>query len=100
MPRWIQVGEVTFGAKGQGKTQRVTVTLPEDMAETLLRESTERQTTVSGVVREAVAEYFANREPEGLPEFVGMLEGEDPTLSERVEEIIANDFSDPDFDRG
>jgi len=87
--RWLQVGEVSFGRRSAGKTQRITITLPQELADELLGESTARTTTVSAVVREAVAEYFARRQPEGLPEFVGMVEGVDPADSERIEEILA-----------
>lgn len=91
MPKRVQVDEVTPGSKSGSKTQRVTVTLPEEIATGLVRESLDRGTTVSGLVRQAVAEYFARRDPEGLPGFVGMADHPDPTLSERVEEIIAQD---------
>ena len=100
LDKWIQVGEITFGSKGSGKTQRITVTLPDAIAAELVRESTDRQTTVSALVREAVTEYFADREAGGLPEFVGMGEHPDPDLSERVEEIMREDFASGDPDRG
>lgn len=86
-----EAGESTFGAV----TQRVTVTMPAQLSEELARESADRRTTVSAVVREAVVEYFARRVPEGLPEFVGMAEHPDTELSEHVEDAIAADFSMP-----
>lgn len=88
MPRWIQVGEVSFGGRAEGKSQRITVTLPSDIADELMRESVDRTTTVSAVVREAVTAYFAQGSSEVLPDFVGMVDGDDPTASERIEEII------------
>jgi len=90
--RWLQGGDLSFGSSSSGgKTQRVTVTVPAPLAEQLVRESIDQSSTVSAVVREAVTEYFARREPEGLPGFVGLAEHPDETLSERVEEIIAED---------
>jgi len=84
-----------MGTEG-GKTQRVTVTLPAPVAETLVREAEDGGRTVSALVREAVIEYFTHREPEGLPEFVGMADHPDETLSERVEDIIGDDFGHRD----
>ena len=98
MPRRIQAGEAGVGSKVGPQTQRVTITLPAALAQELVEESVERNTTASAVVREAVTEYFARRQPEGLPEFVGMVEGDDPTLSERVEEILAQEFGRPRSD--
>lgn len=95
MSRRIQVGGVDPGSKAGGETQRITVTLPARLSEELVRESVDRTTTVSAVVREAIAEYFARRGPEGLPEFVGMAEHPDTLLSERFEDLIAEDFSAP-----
>ncbi len=104
MPKWIQVGDVSFGSKDGPTTTRITVTLPTPLADELAREAFDRRkgASVSGIVREAVTEYFAHRQDEGLPGFVGMIDAPDidPTTSERVEEIIAEDFSHGDPDRG
>jgi metal-responsive CopG/Arc/MetJ family transcriptional regulator len=75
-----------------GRTQRVTVSLPAELVDLLHRESDRSHSTVSGVVREAVGEYFTDRTPTDLPGFVGMVEHPDTCLSERVEELIEEDF--------
>ncbi len=87
-------GNVSNGAHHDAAagTRRVTVTLPAHLVSLLHRESAQLESTVSGIVRDAVAEYFAERRTTELPEFVGMAEHPDDTLSERIEEIIERDF--------
>jgi len=63
-------------ARRKAEDQRITVTLPDELAQELVRESEIGRRPSPRLVRKR--RLLAKREPEGVPEFVGMVEDDDP----------------------
>lgn len=75
--------------------QRATISLPDDLAEALARESVRRRLSVSKLVRDAVIEKYlfaADSERRELPFFAAGDSGQ-ADISERAEEILHDEWS-------
>lgn len=83
--------------------KRTTISLPEDLAWRLHREARQRETSVSEVVREVLAERFdmvAGR-PRKIA-FAGIVRRGETNVAERIEEILSTEWPaaiDQDRDR-
>ena len=81
--------------------KRTTISLPEDLAWRLDREAKRRETSVSEVVREVLAERFdmVPGKPRKLG-FVGIVKSGDKTdVASRFKEVLAETWAD-DIEKG
>lgn len=74
--------------------KRITVSLSDGLAWCLEREAKRRDVSASEVVRQALTErYGLSGEKRKVP-FAGLFSGDGSNVSERVEEIIAEEWGD------
>ena len=75
--------------------KRTTISLPEDLAWRLEREARQRETSVSEIVREVLAERFdlIPGQPRRIP-FAGIGASGQTDLASRMEEILAEEWAD------
>ena len=81
--------------------KRTTISLPDDLAAALERETRRRHTSASAVAREALSRYLGlseDGEPRKLP-FAALGRSGRHDTSEKVEEILARDWADDLLDR-
>ena len=73
--------------------KRTTIFADEDLLLGLKDLAKHRGTTVSEIVRDALEQYLAQNRPwRGLPSFAGMGDSGRSDISERAEEILAEDI--------
>ncbi len=72
--------------------RRTTVTLPDLLVERLQREADRRRMSLSHVVRETLEARFGQEGARVLP-FVGLVASGDPTLADRLDEILAAEWA-------
>lgn len=75
--------------------KRTTISLPDDLAAALEREATRRRVPVSQVAREAIEVRlgWADEGPRDLP-FIGMGDSGRTDTSQRIDEILAEEWAD------
>lgn len=76
--------------------KRTTISLPDDLALALERETRRRRTSASAVAREALSRYLGlpeNGEPRKLP-FAALGRSGHSDTAERAEEILAEEWAD------
>jgi Arc/MetJ-type ribon-helix-helix transcriptional regulator len=81
--------------------KRTTITLPDDLAAALERETRRRHTSASAVVREALTRYLGlsvDGEPRKLP-FASLGRSGHHDTAENAEEILAGEWVDDLRDR-
>jgi predicted transcriptional regulator len=77
--------------------KRTTITLPDDLAAALERETRRRHTSASAVAREALSRYLGlseNGEPRTLP-FANLGRSGHHDTAERIEELLEQEWVDP-----
>jgi hypothetical protein len=81
--------------------RRTTVLLPDDLAALLEDERRRRDVSTAALVREALEYYFTDRSDQRGFGFIGIGEsgqsGERPGFAERVEEILAEEWTRDDL---
>ena len=70
-------------------SERTTITLPTELARRLRTQARAHERSVSAIVREALEAYLGGQPPPDLPSFAGAGASGMPDLSERVEELLA-----------
>lgn len=73
----------------QARSERITASLPTELARRLRAEAREQERSVAAVVREALETYLAGRPAPELPSFAGVGNSGIRDLSERDEELLA-----------
>jgi hypothetical protein len=73
--------------------KRTTISLPDDLAAAMEREARRRHVSISEVARECLAARFqpSSEGRRKLP-FIGIARGGDTDTSERIEEILAEEW--------
>lgn len=72
--------------------RRTSITLPDDVEDRLRREARRRGASIAEVVREAIAAYLPTP-PERRLSFTAVGESGEDDLSERVDEIVAEEIA-------
>jgi Arc/MetJ-type ribon-helix-helix transcriptional regulator len=73
--------------------RRTTVSLPDELAAALEREAHRQRTSVSDVVREALAAHFHFEQPRKLP-FAGIGRSGKRSTAQDAEQVLADDWAD------
>jgi Arc/MetJ-type ribon-helix-helix transcriptional regulator len=73
--------------------KRITVGMPADLAAIVEREARRRHTSVSDIVRAALATHFRLNQPRELP-FAALGHSGYSNTSQDIEEILARDWAD------
>ncbi len=73
--------------------KRTTVSLPDDLAGIVGREARRRNTSVSDIVRAALATHFKLDQPRELP-FAALGHSGHPNASRDIDEILAAEWAD------
>jgi Arc/MetJ-type ribon-helix-helix transcriptional regulator len=73
--------------------KRTTVSLPDDLAGIVEREARRRHTSVSDIVRAALATHFKLNQPRELP-FAALGHSGCPNASRDIDEILAAEWAD------
>lgn len=74
----------------EGVMQKTTVYLPDDLKAALEHAAAETRRTESEIIREGLRLILAQRQPP--PPRSGIFDSGDPSLSERVDELLARGF--------
>ncbi len=80
--------------------KRTTIKLPEDVDREMRDEAARRGMTVSEWTREAITSHLPHQRGQRRLRAVAVGNSGRSDISERIEEILAEEWGDPDFDRG
>lgn len=83
--------------------QRITISLPDELASAVKRESRRRGCSVSALAREAMGEHLHLVVEPGQRRKVGFAaigKSGRPAVTERIDEVLEREWTHPDFGRG
>ncbi len=80
--------------------KRTTIKLPEDLDRAARDEAARRGVTLSEWTREAIAAYLPHQRGRRRLLAAGAGNSGRSDISERIEEILAEEWGEPNFDRG